>query len=69
MLLAGIIPGLALLLLSLIYVGYFLIRLVADPSSLLIPMFYGFGLALTWFAWIHVPFALIRLIRRRRRGT
>jgi hypothetical protein len=69
MLLAGVIPGLALLVLSLIYVGYFLIRLVADPSDLFVPMLYGLALGITWLLWMHVPFLLIRALRRRRRGT
>ncbi len=67
--LSGILPGLALFVLSLIYIGYFLKRLVLAPSGLLIPMLLGLALGLAWFLWMHVPFLLIRILSRRRRRT
>ena len=68
LILSGVIPGILLLLISILYVGYFLTRLFADPSNLLVPMLYGLALGLFWLVWIHIPFLLIRLFRRRRRG-
>lgn len=67
--LSGILPGLALLVLSLIYIGYFLERLILSPSALLVPMLLGLALGVAWFLWMHVPFLLIRILRRGRRGT
>ena len=64
--LAGMIPGIALLLISVLYVAYFLGHLVRDSSSLLVPMLWGLLLGLVWFFWIHVPFVLVRLLRTRR---
>jgi hypothetical protein len=60
------IPGVALLLISLFYVGYFLDRLIRDPSDLLVPMLWGLLLGLVWLVWMHVPFLLTRLLRARR---
>ncbi|PYP84641.1 MAG: hypothetical protein DMG65_22165 [Candidatus Angelobacter sp. Gp1-AA117] len=64
--LANMIPGAALLLISLLYTGYFLHHLILDPSDLLVPMLWGVVLGFIWFIWIHVPFILIRLLRMRR---
>lgn len=69
MLLTGVIPGIALLLLSLIYVVDFVIHLVTDPAGLFVPMLYGLALGVAWLLWIHVPLLLIRTLRHRRRGT
>lgn len=66
MLLAGFIPGIALLAISLIYIGYFLIHLIAAPNHLLLPMLFGLALALLWFAWLQLPLFLIRLLKRGR---
>lgn len=65
--LAGIVPGIALLLISLIYIPYFVVRFFSNPSDLLIPMLYGLALGIAWFLWMHIPLALIRLLRRRRK--
>jgi hypothetical protein len=64
--LAGMVPGAALLLISVLYVGYFLDHLVRDPSALLVPMLWGLLLGFVWLLWIHVPFILVRLLRLRR---
>jgi RNA polymerase subunit RPABC4/transcription elongation factor Spt4 len=66
--LSGIIPGISLLLFSVLYVLYFLSRLIADPNSLLLPMLAGLALGFVWLLWMFIPFALIKLLRRRRRG-
>lgn len=68
LLLSGAIPGILLLLLSILYIGYLLVRLIHDPSDLLVPMLYGFALGLIWLGWIQIPLILIRLLRRRRRN-
>lgn len=67
--LSGILPGLALLVLSLIYMWYFVERLILSPSALLVPMLFGLALGLAWILWMHVPFLLIRILSRRRRRT
>ena len=64
--LAGMVPGIALLLISVLYAGYFLDHLVRDPSGLLGPMLWGLLLGLVWLFWIHIPFVLVRLLRIRR---
>ena len=64
--LAGIVPGIALLLISILYVLYFLEHLVLDPSGLLVPMLWGLTLGLVWLCWVHVPFLLVALLRARR---
>ncbi len=68
MFLAGIIPGIALLFVSVFYVGYFTLRLFSDPSNLIIPMLLGLVLAVFWILWMSIPFALIRLLVRMRKG-
>jgi len=68
MILSGIAPGILLLLISIFYVGYFLNHLLTDPSTLLIPMLYGLALGIVWLVWMHIPFFLIRLLTKRRRG-
>lgn len=68
MFLFGIVPGFALLLISIFYIGYFLLRLISDPNHLLIPMFYGLALAFAWFIWLHLPLFLIGRLKRRRTG-
>ncbi|SRR5579871_3019107 len=65
-LLSGILPGIALAALSLIYIWYFLTRLFWSPSALLVPMLYGLLLCLTWFVWMHIPFVLVRILKRQR---
>src|SRR5260221_52441 len=60
--LAGVIPGLVLLLISLAYLGYFLIHLVADPGNLLIRTLYGLALALRWLFWVQIPLCLLRVL-------
>lgn len=67
--LAGLVPGIVLLAVSLIYIAYFVYRLFVAPSSLLLLMFFGLLLGLVWLAWMHVPLFLVRLLLRRRRGT
>lgn len=64
--LASILPGIVLLLISALYVLYFLKHLIRDPTSLLVPMLWGLLLGLVWLFWIHVPFILVRLLRIRR---
>jgi len=66
MLLLSVIPGIGLLVISILYLGYFTYRLISDPSSLLVPMLVGVLLGLIWLSWMHLPAYLIRLIRRRR---
>jgi len=67
MFLTGVVPGLALLFFSIIYFGYFLIQIFVNSSRLLILMFIGFLLGLTWLLFMHVPYFLIRLMLRLRR--
>jgi RNA polymerase subunit RPABC4/transcription elongation factor Spt4 len=66
MVLSGAIPGILLLVLSTIYIGYFIVRLIATPSDLLLPMLLGLALSLAWSGWIQIPFVLVRLLKRRR---
>jgi hypothetical protein len=62
----GIIPGLALIGISLLYVGYFFLQLIHNPDSLLVPMLYGLALAFAWFIWLQLPLLLLGLRSRRR---
>jgi hypothetical protein len=63
---SGIVPGIALLLISVFYVGYFFFHLISDPNTLLIPMLWGLLLGISWLIWMHIPFAVVRLMRRTR---
>ena len=69
LLLAGLLPGVVLLAVSLVYLAYFVYRLWLDPSSLLLPMLFGLLLSLLWLLWMYVPLFLVRLILKRRNKT
>src|ERR1043166_6053958 len=64
--LAGLVPGILLLSVSLVYLAYFIYRLIVSPSSLLLPMLLGLLLGVLWLLWMHVPFFLVRMIAKRR---
>src|SRR5438552_17711132 len=56
---AGVLPGAALLLISILYICYFTYRLFTDPYNLLLPMLFGLSLGLAWAIWMHIPFVLL----------
>jgi hypothetical protein len=64
----GLLPGVALVFISLLYAAYFASRLLTNPSDLLIPMLFGLVLGLVWMLWMYVPLLLVRWLRRRRHG-
>jgi uncharacterized membrane protein YvbJ len=66
MLFLSIIPGLALIAISLLYIGYFFLQLIHNPDNLLVPMLYGLALAFAWFIWLQLPLLLLGLRSRRR---
>ena len=66
---ATALPGLALLTLSLGYMGYFLICLLRNPSDLFSPMLFGLLLGILWLAWMLVPYFIVAVLRRRRKKT
>ncbi len=66
-LLASLLPGFALLILSVIYLGYFVLKLLTDPAGLLPLMLLGLVLGLLWLAWISLPVSVSRFLQDRRR--
>ena len=62
----GIVPGVGLIFVSVLYLGYFLSHLIHDPDHLIVPMLFGLPLAVAWFIWIQFPLLLIGLLGRRR---
>lgn len=61
----SVIPGIVLLFFSILYVGYFLYRLVLDPNDLLPTMLLGLVLGLLWLVWIALPVSLSRMLSHR----
>src|SRR5215468_5412423 len=57
------LPGIGLLLLSLLYIPYFLIRLLRSSSKLLLPMLVGLLLGIVWLLWMLLPHFLVALLR------
>lgn len=58
------LPGLILLLASIVFLVVFIRQLITDPNSLLGLMLIGLVLALCWYVWMHLPAFLRQLISK-----
>ncbi len=63
----SIVPGLILLVLSAVYVVYYLYKLLSNPFDMLPTMLLGLALGLLWLAWIRLPLSLSRRLLGRRK--
>jgi hypothetical protein len=64
MFLLGILPGLLLLFLSVLFVAAFIRQLLSDPNNLLGLMLVGLILGFCWFVWMQLPGFFRRFIHK-----